>query len=183
MKRRLFFVLMLVAVSGVLFAGGDDEVLEIPALSGYSQIADEGLSFDMQWQIDGENLNVQVAAPTTGWIAVGFDPENKMGGANILIGYVVDGEAHLRDDFGSGQVKHESDLGLGGVENFTNLEGEENDGVTVIRFTIPLDSGDSYDKPLQAGKSYKVIYAYGASGKDDFKTYHTKTRGSFTLTL
>ena len=174
MKRILITIVILLAASGGLFANGGEEVAT-DALEGYSRIADEGLSFDLQWQIEGENLNVQMAAPTTGWVAVGFDVEDMMAGANILIGYVSDGAAFLRDDFGSGSVKHESDAVLGGVENFSGLEGEEVDGVTVLRFTIPLDSGDAYDKPLQAGKSYKVIYAYGPKGKDDFGSYHTKS--------
>ena len=182
MKRISVAILILLAVTAGLFANGDGEV-ETAALEGYSRVADEGLSFDLQWQIDGGNLKVQIAAPTTGWVAVGFDAENKMAGANILIGYVADGAAFLRDDFGSAQVKHESDTGLGGSENFSELEGEETDGVTVLRFTIPLDSGDAFDKPLEPGKSYKVIYAYGPAGKDDFGSYHTKTRGSFELTL
>ena len=106
-----------------------------------------------------------------------------MGGANILIGYVADGQAFLRDDFGIGQVKHGPDTGQGGSADFSDLEGEERDGVTVLRFTIPLDSGDANDKKLQEGESYKVIYAYGPNGKDDFGTYHTKSRGSFELAL
>ena len=183
MKRFTIASLMLVISAAVAIAGGGRETIEIPGLDGYTRIADKKLSYDFQWQIDGSNLNVQIAAPTTGWLAVGFDPSDKMRDANILIGYVADGRAFLRDDFGVGPVKHGPDTGQGGTEDFSNLEGEETGGVTVLRFTIPLDSGDANDKKLEEGRTYKVIYSYGANGKDDFGTYHTKSRGSFELTL
>ena len=183
MKRITLTTLALLLAATAAIAGGEGEQAEMEVMAGYSQITDDNLSFDFQWQVDGGNLNVQIAAPSTGWISVGFDPSNKMADANILIGYVADGKAFLRDDFGVGQVKHGPDTGQGGTENFSNLEGEETDAVTVLRFTIPLDSGDAYDKKLQKGATYKVIYAYGPNGKDDFGTYHTKSRGSFEVTL
>ena len=64
-----------------------------------------------------------------------------------------------------------------------DLEGNETDGITRIRFTIPLDSGDAFDKVLEQGRTYKVIYSYGPNGKDDFGSYHTQNRGSFEITL
>jgi hypothetical protein len=124
-----------------------------------------------------------MAAVTTGWISVGFDPTDKMADANILIGYVSDGTVFLRDDFGNGQVRHAADTQLGGEEHLSNPEGDEINGATRIQFTIPLDSGDKYDRPLEPGKTYKVIYAYGPDGKDDFGAYHSRSRGSFEITL
>ena len=128
-------------------------------------------------------LRVLMAAPTTGWVSVGFDPASMMAEANILIGYVKDGAVFLRDDYGNGQVKHEADKELGGTEDFSDLQGEEENGQTIIRFNLPLDSGDKFDKALKQGERYKVIYAFGPDGKDDFGTYHTKNRGSFEITL
>ena len=58
--------------------------------------------------IDEENLNIQVTAQTTGWVAVGFDPSSKIKDANILIGYVAADGAFLRDDFGTIHAKRGS---------------------------------------------------------------------------
>ncbi len=167
--------------------GGNGEetnagVLSSP-LEGYSRVTDENLLFDFQWKIDGDKLNIQLTAPTTGWVSVGFDATKMMADANILIGYVSNGTVFLRDDFGDGQFKHSPDTKLGGKEHYSDLKGEEIDGTTRIRFTIPLDSGDAFDKPLKQGGTYKVIYAYGPNGKDDFGSYHAQERGSFEITL
>ena len=184
MKRLLLVLIVMLIGAVAVFANGDgEEGAETTALEGYSNAMDSSLKFDLQWKIEGENLMVQMAAPTTGWLSVGFDAEDKMAGANILIGYVEDGMAMLRDDYGSGAVKHEADSALGGSDDFSDVSGSEADGTTIISFTIPLNSGDSNDKPLEAGKAYKVIYAYGPNGKDDFGSYHTKSRGTFEITL
>ena len=179
----LLMILVLAAFAGGNGETGSDAGLPDSTLDGYSRVTDESLSFDLQWKVDGELLHVQMAALTTGWVAVGFDPTSMMANANILIGYVSGGTAMLSDQFGTGATKHVADSGLGVKENFSNVEGEEINGATVIRFSIPLDSKDPYDKPLEPGKTYKVIYAYGPNGKDDFAAYHTRSRGSFEITL
>ena len=188
MKKLLFTISLITIFAFSAAAGGNKEETNDggfaePTLEGYTRVSDESMAFDFQWKVDGKNLNVQLAAPTTGWLAIGFDPTNKMADANILIGYVTDGSVFLRDDFGAGQVKHSPDTKLGGEEHFSDLEGNETGGITRIRFTIPLDSGDAFDKVLEQGRTYKVIYSYGPNGKDDFGSYHTQNRGSFEITL
>ena len=157
-------------------AEGGLEVME-----GFEQVVVAGV--DVQWQVDGGNLNVQITSGSTGWVALGFDPSSRMKDANIIIGYISDGDVFIRDDFGVAAVKHESDAELGGSEDITNVEGQEADGGTQISFTIPLDSGDDYDKPLVPGKKYKIIVAMGPDDADDFGTYHTSNRGSAQIEL
>lgn len=124
------------------------------------------------WQPEGKNLNATVKAPTKGWVAVGFDPAVAMMEANLIIGYVEDGRAFIRDDYGSALTNHKADVSGGGQDNVTNKRGKEEGGVTEIGFTIPLDSGDERDRKLVVGRTYKVLFAYGPDGADDFKTRH-----------
>ncbi|HUV86918.1 MAG TPA: DOMON domain-containing protein [bacterium] len=124
------------------------------------------------WKPEGKNLNATVKAPTTGWVAVGFDPAIAMKDANLIIGYVKDGQAFIRDDYGSTLVNHKADVNGGGQDNVTNKRGKEEDGVTEIGFTIPLDSGDERDRKLVVGRTYKVLFAYGPDGADNFKSQH-----------
>ncbi|MCK4516427.1 MAG: hypothetical protein KAU31_14290 [Spirochaetaceae bacterium] len=65
-------------------------------------------------RILGAFLVLLMSAVTTGWIAAGFDPSRQMADANIIIGYVADGEVFLRDDFGTGNVRHGADVDNGG---------------------------------------------------------------------
>ena len=172
------------AMGGFVFAGGEGEdgansVVE--TIPGYS-VANVAGAINVQWKVDGENLLVQMTAATTGWVAVGFDPSNKMKDANIVIGYVKDGTVSLRDDYGIGPVKHGPDVDNGGSDNLSGVEGTESDGVTTLRFSIPLDSGDSADKKLEPGRKYKIIASHGPDEKDDFGSYHA-TRGSAEINL
>jgi hypothetical protein len=111
--------------------------------------------------VDGKNLRVKIFAPTSGWIAVGFDPSFMMKGANFIIGYAKNGQAVLEDQFGVSSVHHQRDVDLGGKDDILEKAASVLPNGTEISFTIPLDSGDPYDKKLEAGKTYTIILAYG----------------------
>lgn len=189
MKRVTILLLVLIISTVAVFAGGggesedsspDGAMPTVEMMDGYSTGTAAGVM--VQWKIDGSAISVQVSAPTTGWVAVGFDPSRQMADANIIIGYIADGKVFLRDDFGIGNVRHGADVDNGGTDNLSNVEGEEAGGMTMIRFTMPLDSGDPTDKALTPGSSYKIIVAHGPDDTDDFGTYHG-SRGSFETQL
>ncbi|MDH5683038.1 MAG: DOMON domain-containing protein [candidate division WOR-3 bacterium] len=136
-------------------------------------ITTEGIT--LQWKPDSVLLSVKVIAPTTGWVAVGFDPTQGMKDANIIIGYVHNDTAYVRDEYGSGPTTHASDVSADGTDDVTEIAGNETQDNTEINFKIPLDSGDSRDRPLIVGNSYNIILAYGQNGADNFDSYH-KTR-------
>ena len=125
----------------------------------------------LQWKTDTlSNLLVKVSTATVGWIAVGFDPSAGMQDANIIIGYVVNDTAYVRDDYGTGLYSHAPDTTLGGTNDVADIAGSETGGVTEISFTIPLNSGDAMDRVLVVGQSYSVILAWGTD--DSFDTPH-----------
>lgn len=137
----------------------------------WQEITVEG--FTLRWAtVSGGNLSVELNAPTTGWVAVGFDPSQMMKDANIIIGYVSSGTPSIRDDFGVQFTSHAADTGLGGTDDVTVDGGFETGGSTEIHFTIPLNSMDMYDKELVPGSSYGIILARGANGQDDFTSPH-----------
>ncbi len=138
---------------------------------GWQELVHEG--FTLRWATTGANeLAVELSAPTTGWVAVGFDPDSMMLGANIIIGYVSGGTAFLRDDYGWQPTSHRDDTLLGGTSDVTIDGGSESGGITEIMFSIPLDSGDPYDKPLFVGSGYTILLARGPNGADNFTTQH-----------
>jgi hypothetical protein len=134
------------------------------------------------WANDGEFLYMAMLAPTSGWVAVGLDPTNRMQGANFILGALVDGEAKIWDAFGMAPVgpNHPEDTELGGTMDVIAFEAVEKNGQTLVEFQIPLDSGDQYDKPLKPGETYPVIVAYG--DQDAFTSPHAY-RGATEITL
>ncbi len=147
--------------------------------AGFKEVTAAGVTFD--WKITGSNIEIGLKARTSGWVAVAFDPTTLMKGANFIIGYVKDGKVFVADQFGNQLTNHAADTTLGGQDNVTNVSGKEENGVTEIHFTIPLNSGDQYDKPLAAGK-HVVLLAHGDG--DDFETPHKPdARAKLTLEL
>ncbi len=135
------------------------------------QVEAGGVQF--YWSTDAEFLYGALSAKTTGWVSVGFDPQERMQGADYIFGYVREGQLFIEDMLGVrpfGAGSHPPDTELGGRNDIRESGGRESDGVTVIEFKISLDSGDAKDKPLRPGQSYKIVLAWGS--RDDFSSMH-----------
>lgn len=171
---------LLLAAAGASANGQGEDTTQVQLDDGFTRMSAGALQLD--WMVDGEDLRLRVSAPTTGWVAIGFEPSSAMKDANMIIGHVSGGSASVRDDFGSRRTAHVSDESLGGSDDLSDVSGTEEDGQTTLRFTIPLDSGDEYDQALSPGSTHKVIFAYGPDGADDYSTYHA-ARGSLEIRL
>lgn len=178
-KHGLAIILGVLVMLGCASKGqATDEVMEKTEdesaikIEDYHKVMAEDFAF--YWLADEEGmLHVKLSAPTTGWVAVGFAPSSMMKDADFIIGYVKDGEVEISDEFGISPVAHKPDEKLGGKDNVTDKSGWEKNDFTEISFTIPLNSGDKYDKVLKPGEKYKVIFAYGMA--DNLISKHKKT--------
>lgn len=166
--------LLVIAVSCGKGASGD--TAEDAQPEGGSESNDNQMiavdGFELSLDPRGDSLRVTMVAPTTGWVAVGFDPTAAMKDADLVIGYVADGEVFLSDHFGTGHTSHRADTELGGTNDLFDVTGSEEDGRTTISFTMLLSSGDEYDTELVPGSLHEVLLAYGGDGSDGFDEYH-----------
>ncbi|HNZ26087.1 MAG TPA: DOMON domain-containing protein [Spirochaetota bacterium] len=159
MKKFLILTLILLSFS-VAFSQDQD----------YAVVTKDDFTFS--WRVVDGTMDIILEAPTTGWISVGFDPTKKMKDANYIIGSVdKNGEVTIQDNFGTGPISHKPDEKLGGVDNVANKFGEEKDGKTTLKFSIPLDSKDKFDVVLNPGK-HTVILA--SSKSDKLTSKHNK---------
>ena len=126
---------------------------------------------NFSWNLNESTMDIRISAETTGWVGIGFNPEEHMLGANIILGYVKDGKARIEDHYGIQKRAHGPDEKEGGSVNITNPEGWEENGVTTLAFTIPLNSGDKYDPPVKTDGISTLIFAYGGD-RDSLKTRH-----------
>ncbi len=158
----------------------------VPSVDGlikpgeYSRQTDV-VGVEVNWSVDRSALRVGLVSPGTGWVAIGFDPQSMMDKANLLLGAVVNGAVVARDDVGTGPFSHAPDTSVGGQDSLLAAAGREADGQTTFEFAIPLDSGDSADRPLSLGQTIKIIVAYQATS-DDFSERHSR-RGAGEITL
>ena len=134
-------------------------------------VSQKGMDFD--WTVNGENLDIQIRAKTQGWVGIGFNPTHDMADANIVIGYVKDGKPEVRDDFGISRTQHKPDNKIGGKDDVKNVSGTEENGVTTLSFTIPINSGDPKDRPIDVNGDTTVIMAHGPD-RDSFSTKHSQ---------
>ncbi|MGC9522232.1 MAG: DOMON domain-containing protein [Anaerolineae bacterium] len=147
----------------------------------YASNADFG---DMRiwWRNDEDTLYLGMEGDTSGWVAIGLNPQQGMQGADYLFGYVENGEALLWDAWGTAPrgPNHPPDEDLGGTDDIVDFAGVEEAGVTRFELQIPLDSGDDYDHTLEPGENYPFIVAIGH--EDDYDAYHTRyDRGEITI--
>ena len=169
MKQWVILMISIVVIAGC----GENSAGPETGQEGEMTYTVEGFTFS--WQQDPESadsLMISIKAPTTGWIAVGFQPTLFMQDANLIIGFVDNGVAFIRDDFGTGATTHESDTDLGGSFDVGQYSGTESSTETTLSFKIAYDSGDQYDKVLVEGETYTFIFAYGADGVDDYTSAH-----------
>jgi len=157
--RALAIICFILCISGMSDAAADyDHTIDLGKIS-------------FAWAVEGDVMNVRLAAKTTGWVGIGFNPSKKMQDANFIIGYVKKGKVKIADHFGTTTLKHKADTRIGGNNDLTNIAGTEEKGVTEIAFTIPLDSGDAKDSAIGADGETVVLLAYGA-GRDSFLSKH-----------
>lgn len=128
-------------------------------------------NFSVSWVVLENEIEFTLRAKTTGWIAIGFEPTKMMKDADIIIAYVKDGELTIEDQYANGLTSHKPDTTLKGTDDVVGIEGIEKDGYTTVKFRIPQNSKDKFDKKLIPGKKYKIILAYGK--KDNFKSIHS----------
>jgi len=136
----------------------------------------------LHWRFQGETIVFAMEAKTTGWVALGIDPEQVMNEADMIFGWVTeDGRVNVVDAFATGPIgPHPPDVELGGSADVLEYGGTQSDGVTTIEFSRTLNTGDRYDKEIPREGTLKVIWAYGES--DDFEKFHV-TAGYGTLDM
>lgn len=131
----------------------------------------DAAKMSFEWKINGENIDIRMSAPTTGWVGIGFNPSKQMMDANFILGYVKDGKLRISDEFGKTTKAHAKDTKSDGKMDVINAMGSEENEITTISFSIPLDSGDKVDQALDPMAETTVLLAYG-SGRDSFRTKH-----------
>jgi len=140
-------------------------------------LTDSVTGIELSWQNDSTYLYVGLTSPGTGWVAIGFDPEQQMKGANIIIAAVENGEVVARNHSGTSPTGHRENS----RSEIVQVAGTESADKTMIEFSIPLQSNDPSDKALQPGQTVSIILAYHASS-DSFSAHHTK-RTTTEITL
>ncbi|ALV63689.1 Dopamine beta hydroxylase-related protein, containing doMON domain [Thermococcus sp. 2319x1] len=141
-----------------------------------------GGKLTVYWRNDGTYLYMALKGQTSGWVAIGFEPTDKMKDADMVFGWVQDGNTVVIDAYSTGTYgPHPPDEKLGGSSDILEYAGKEENGVTIIEFKRKLNTGDQYDKAFTPGQ--KISFIFALADVDDFTTKHNIARGYGELQL
>jgi hypothetical protein len=152
-----------------------------PTLNGiidpdeYDHIASfGGGEFRLHWKVQNDTILMAMEGKTTGWVAIGFDPENRMEGADMIFGWVTgSGGISAVDAYATGPTgPHPKDTDQGGTSDILCFGGSESGGTTIIEFKRLLFTGDSKDKTIPTAGELTIIWAIGPD--DDFNSEHSQ---------
>jgi hypothetical protein len=134
--------------------------------------------FNLYWYVDNDDIYFAMSANNNaGWIAVGFEPEFRMQGADIIFAWVSSANVTtIFDTYANAPVgSHPVDTDLGGTNDILSSAGTEVGGVTTVEFSRKLNSSDIYDKNISTEVPVNIIWSFGNA--DSFSLQHS-SRGS-----
>lgn len=129
----------------------------------------------MDWTCtkDGNYLLMELRAPTTGWVAVGFNSTNNIVQSDLLMMHIVNGKVECQDMYVKGLGDPRLDDTLGGSQDLEIIAAEEKNNETYLQFRRSWPAKDKYDYQLQNGQAFWLILAY--STHDEFD-HHSRMR-------
>ncbi|MCB0641506.1 MAG: hypothetical protein KDC44_07690 [Phaeodactylibacter sp.] len=156
MKFQKCFILLL-GLSGVLST----------PLAGQHLITQNGVT--LYYELQPDSIEIELFAPTQGWLAIGFNREDAIVGADLLQFAVTSEGLRAEDQFVRKPQVHPRDT----EQNLRILSFREDQQGTMVRFKIPMRSGDPQDFEHQTHAPFFLILAYSAA--DDFQ-HHSRFR-------
>ena len=130
-------------------------------------ISDIDMEFFWEFSQEEQELYMVLKSPGSGWLAIGFEPTNRMADANIVIAGFENENFLLEEHYGTDQTAHDK------IDE-TYIEksiGERNNEISRIEFVIPLGEDSRYE--LTKGEKHTIILSYH-NNSDNFIQRHTQ---------
>ena len=161
---------------------GENEYARSMVLRGQARQGYAGGEMEISWKNDQEYLYLAMNASTDGWLAIGFEPQEWMKDADIILASVQGSKATVLDEYCTGNYgPHVEDTMLGGTNDIVEFGGGKEAGRTVIELKRKLDTGDKFDKAFSPGQAISIIWAL--SDSSDISLKHNVAFGEGIMTL
>jgi hypothetical protein len=152
-------------------------LLQSSSRQGYS-----GGEMEISWKNDQEYLYLALNGSTDGWLAIGFEPQDWMKNADIILASVEGSNARVLDEYCTGNYgPHIEDTLLGGTNDIAEFGGSKAAGRTVVELKRKLNTGDKFDKSFSPGQAISIIWAL--SKNSDISLKHNVAYGEGVMTL
>jgi len=161
---------------------GDSEYSRSMLLQGSARQGYSGGEMQISWKNDPEYLYLALNGSTDGWLAIGFEPQEWMKNADIILASVQGGKATVLDEYCTGNYgPHIEDTLLGGTSDIVESGGSKGAGRTVIELKRKLDTGDEFDKAFSPGQAISIIWAL--SQNQELSVKHNVAYGEGIMTI
>lgn len=146
MKESIFFLIHLICFIALksLNAASKKSLKPLaPSEDDYTHSleADEDKpdQYQLFWKIiNDDEIQFEVHCKSTGWVGLGLSTNGGMAGSDIVIGWVKNGKAYLKDCYASEKAQPIEDL----EQNYELIDGAEADGYTILKFKRKLITCD-----------------------------------------
>jgi len=142
-----------------------DGIIKTGEYSGSNTFGD----YSIFWRSDTQYIYIGMTAKTNGWVSIALASGQGMKDADMLMGFVTDGKATVKDLYCTDNLgTHPEDTTTGGSYDVLASGGKEEGGLTTIEFKRLLNTGDSRDRAFLPGVN-NILWAYGSSDSTGLK--------------
>ncbi|MDI6851424.1 MAG: DOMON domain-containing protein [bacterium] len=136
----------------------------------------------LHYRFDSDYIYFGIEAKSSGWSAIGFEPDKGVRNADIILIFIEDDSLKVLDSYSTGiYCPHRSDKELGGQDDILDFGGRIDSIGYVVEFKRILESKDKFDKSLVKGKEFTLIYAMAKS--HNIRKKHDLCRGFVKIKL
>ncbi|MEM9397937.1 MAG: DOMON domain-containing protein [Pseudomonadota bacterium] len=152
----------------------------IAANASTSSVALEVADIQVDWKHRNGDIEFTIVAPTSGWVALGFNDVNSIVGAELIMANVKDGEAHAKHFYvvGPGNPKPVKSLGRESI--VLDVEGEIANGTISMKLLLEDEIAGRAPLTLKSGENVFLIVAYSVSPDFD---HHSRIREHISVKL
>lgn len=135
----------------------------------------------ISWSYINDRIFIEMSAPTEGWIAIGFNTQTTITNIYLIMGVIdSNNKVVVQEHYVISPGNYKSFEALGAKISVKNIEGEQLQRVTRLRFSLPIEAIGSYKRSLEQGAGYILTMAY--SLEKDFQ-HHSIMRTSAKIKL
>ncbi|XP_041782918.1 MOXD1 homolog 2-like [Anopheles merus] len=130
----------------------------VAAAAHWDHAVDLDENYRLLWSLSQQDITFEVQARTSGYVGLGFSTDGTIYGADIIIGWVENGQVHFQDRHFKQNSNGEPHVDSS--QDYVLLLGYENATHTVLRFRRKLDTCDTAQDVPITNDTIRIIYMY-----------------------
>ncbi len=132
------------------------------------------------WHHEQSFVRFELAAPTNGWLAIGFNEQQRLDNTYLIMAKVEDGYVNVTEHKVLRPGQYIPVIETNGKSMIFDCQGYESGDSTHVSFSVPTGLGGEFQKDLSPSLDYYLTIAFSRS--DDFQ-HHSIMRTQTSVKL